>query len=402
MRFGVGALMVMGLVATGSFIGCSDDEGAPPQQQPDAVAETTPETDIPDTVVTPETSTGDADAAETTAPVAPRVLFVHAAQGVPVPVRLCVAANGPTTFALPDQLPATDQGIPFGAGGALPVPANLAPQLPNVDIYVYAVPFSVDKTKKCNAIITAGADGGPPTLGDGAVSFGKIEKGAFKLGGTQLVVALGCPAGQGNNAAGKAKCGPAYDDTANLRATVTDLDRATNAPADGIAAQFVHLSAPAAAAPPAANGVFASLRMPGAAGDAGTDADDAGDAAAMVEIDIGNGKFPADNTAAPVPGPLTAVAAPGFPGNKLTSAIVLSTATEAGAKGAPLSAIELAKVEASLRGATTITAGRSYVFIAVGNFPVPLSETEPTGFRVIALPIQPEPAGTTDAGADGG
>jgi len=431
MRAGVSALMIVGGVSLGAFAGCSSDEETTPVTP-------TEETGVTDTGSAPVDTgmaidSGTAETAptdtgggtDTPAVVAPKIAVVHAMTGVPTSIKMCIHNSLTGWNALIDtplpEMPTT--GLPFGGGGRLAVPASIAPVLPQAGITIYVVPSTftppAGKTK-CSEIITGGSASMPPTPPAGIVKLNTIAPGSFAAGKSYAVAVIGCPAGQGNNAAGKAKCGPAYDDTANGKAVVLTLDNTTAPSATTMGAQFIHLSPHVQAAAPL--GIFASFAVPAGGSDAGTDsagtdsaaadsaatdsaADDsavdsalpvdAGDvgvdtgpvAPAMTVTDIAG---PVNFADPPTVNPATAKMFTGLFTSRADTRFNLYAAGAGGVKGPSLGSISFAQIEMATTGMATqfLSNNKSWTFVAIGDptKPAPPTGTDPTFFRVIALP----------------
>ncbi len=437
MRAGVSALMIVGGVSLGAFAGCSSDDEVPvtPPVETDSGVTDTGKVTPTDTGMAVDTGTATTDTGTPKPdmgtdgplpPAAPKISIVHAAGGVPTSIKLCIHNSLTGWNALIDTpLPAT--GLPYGAGGRLDVPASIAPVLPQAGITLYVVPSTftppAGKTK-CSELIPIGMPAGtPPPAPAGIHKLNSLAAGSFATGKSYVVALTGCPAGEG--ATSKAKCGPAYDDTANLKATVLTLDNTTAVPATSMGAQFIHLSSHIQTATPA--GLIVSFATPAAGGaDGGTDgsadtttsdaADSAAtDSAATDSADVGALDAAVPDTAVldtgpPVPamtivdlaGPVsyTDPATVNPATAKMFTELFTSRAdtrfniyASAGGttKGPRLATLTFGQIEAATTGVPGmqfLVNGKSYTFIAIGDHtkPPPPTGTDPTFFRVIALP----------------
>jgi hypothetical protein len=332
----------------------------------------------------------------------PLISFVHAAPDVPA-IRLCFGVTPTQAVAGTIPKPAVASGLPFGAGGALPIAAQNVALLTSVNLYVWAIPAT--------AIASAPPDDGGPIDCNtaiqlpGSMLFAEIPKGTVQYGHSYLVAMDGCqnPSVDG----GAAICGPVATDggtvafssgsvLGNLRLEVIPVDEATVVPANAIGAQFVHLSPSLQALLP--SGVVPALTAPGDAGGS----DDAGDASPPAAYDY------ADITSAPVtyngvyagpPGSTLAYPSQAF--TETTEATAdLATAgigllTSSLTVPAPsLASISLGTVATATLGlldggpqpaSALFSPGRSYTFVAIGDVGQ-TPATSATFFRIIALP----------------
>jgi hypothetical protein len=334
-------------------------------------------------------------AADAMAP--PLFALVHAAPDVPG-VRFCFGVTPTGGLAGAVAKPLVPGGLPFGAGGPLPVAAAQAAALAGANLYVWAIPAS-----SIQSASDAGQDPSDCSVAPGlpgSMLFDEIPAGTFQFGHSYVIAMVGCQHPEVDG--GAATCGsPATDGgtvafpsgpvLGNLRLEIVSLDDATVVPQGAIGAQFLHLSPSLQALVP--GGVVPGITSP-------ADSGDGGDAAAMLDY--------ADLTSTPVsfngvysgpPGSTLAMPAQAFVGtsaaaaNLETAGLGLRTASLAvpfpALASIPLSTVALATLGSVDGGAPTASdlfvTGRSYTFVAVGNVGEAPGATT-TFFRVIALP----------------
>ncbi|MGO8995022.1 MAG: hypothetical protein ACLQVI_17035 [Polyangiaceae bacterium] len=343
----------------------------------------------------------------------PMIALVHAAPDFP-PARFCFGLSPAGALAGTEAKPLLPSGLPFGAGGALPIAAANVGLLTSVDLYVWAIPAS-----SINSANDAGQDPAACTVAvtwPGSVLFAMIPKGTIQYNHSYIVVMDGC-ANPGVDG-GATICGSAatnggtiaYSDAGttpsgtplgSLRLEIIGVDNTTVVPADAIGAQFLQLSPSLQALLPA--GVIPGITSPEDAG-----ADDAGDDAAPPPpvydyANITTTPVMYNGAYAGPPGSTVAVPAQTFTGTTVAAAS-LSTAgigirTSTLAVPAPsLASIPFAKVATATLGLTDagtpqsasalFATGQSYTFIAVGNVGQTPADSS-TFFRVIALPSAP-------------
>lgn len=298
-----------------------------------------------------------------------RIRLVHGSSDLG-PIRLCIW-NSATKFAsldtpLPDAA-SSPTGIRFGDGRPLSVPAATLASFPSLSLVIYTVPASTSPTTTCSTLVPGAGANPPPEPATGDVHYLGALSGpptpAFNVGKSHLLAITGCKAGVGTDAAAIRKCGPAYDNTANLRASVVELEEPPVT--TEIGAQFVQLSPELHSTN--VSGVFAAFTVPGV-------------------LDIGGpAAFPATNTA-PIP------IAPDRPA-RLTGVFATPAATRfqlytnsGGAKGATLlgEGITLSSIEqASNAAAGFLTNGKTFTFIALGD--PALAAGDALGFRILAI-----------------
>jgi hypothetical protein len=295
--------------------------------------------------------------------------------------------------------PAIVGGLPFGAGGALPVASAQAAALAGADLYVWAIPASAIETSDAGQ---SASDCGMAFNLPGSVLFEKIPAGTFKFEHSYIIAMVGCENPDADG--GAAICGsdatdggtvafPAGPVLGNLRLEVIDVDDTTPVPQDAIGAQFLHLSPSLQALVP--EGVIPGITSPQDGG-----SDDAGDAAPTYDYaNLTTTPVSYNGTYSGPPGSTSAEPRPTFVGTTAAAASLetagigirsASLAVPAPALASiPLTSVALAtmgRVDGGApRAADLFTTGRSYTFVVIGN----VGETPSTGgtfFRVIALP----------------
>ncbi len=342
-------------------------------------------------------------AADASAP--PMFALVHAAPDVPA-VRFCFGVQPTGAIGGVAAKPALAGGLPFGAGGALTVPASQAALLAATNLYIWAIPAA-----SIEAAADGGADGG---LGSsdcgfatglaGSMLFDMIPAGTFQFGRSYIIAMVGCQ--QPDVDGGAAICGSSATDggtvafpsgalLGSVRLEIISVDNATAVPKDAIGAQFLHLSPSLQAVVP--GGVVPGITSPADGGDSEAGSDAA--AATYDYADLTSTAVSYNAVYSGPPGSTLAVPAQTFVGTAAASAdletagIGLRTASLAVAAPAlasiPLPSVALATLGLVDGGNPTaadlFTTGRSYTFIAVGNVGETPGTTT-TFFRVIALP----------------
>ena len=119
----------------------------------------------------------------------PMIALVHAAPDFP-PARFCFGLSPAGALAGTEAKPLLPSGLPFGAGGALPIAAANVGLLTSVDLYVWAIPAS-----SINSANDAGQDPAACTVAvtwPGSVLFAMIPKGTIQYNHSYIVVMDGC------------------------------------------------------------------------------------------------------------------------------------------------------------------------------------------------------------------
>jgi hypothetical protein len=402
-RFGLASVLLGAGVIGVTVAGCSDDDPVTPGTDAGTDARTDGTTPPPPPPPPPDAGDGG-----TATPA--KILLVHAAPGAPA-VRVCFASgqadDGADLSVSPlPPLPAAAQGLPPGAGGALPrLPVNPA-----------AIAITGFLVRANLPALTP--DGGPPPAcaqllgpkGEGTANavlgtdFWKlptIPKGRFEAEKTFAVVVTGCAAGAtfdnaGNVTQNSPKCSPNDQTPGTLGARIVELDR-TPAAADKVGVQVYHASSPVerAVAPDGVN--VALVPIPGDAGtpdagdtDAGDDGGDAGttDAGATPGIVLATGlKF---GVLAPAGGQALATAdtATLYRHNLVVSVPSGPTIP------LPIGLVERFTTGAAQPSGNYFEAGKNYTFFLLGD-PTATAGDPPGGvgdrykFHVIGLPNDP-------------
>jgi hypothetical protein len=350
-RLGAFALLTSASIVTA--VACSDDDK--PAAQPAANDSGTPQADTGG----PQQQQ-DAGSDATTPPPSPGLVvnLAHALSDLEN-IQICLGVG--TAFPAADPIPPTG-GIPAGAGNGLPVPDAFVPVLANLPLVPYVFPAGLmHDGAKCADIV--GGDAGVPS--DKVFQLSPIPPGTLKLGKSYLILLLGCQAG---NEGGEAVCGTGYDGTSNLRTEVIELDP-TDKGADKYGFQFVHAS-------PQAQAFFQ-----GAFGESKVLAQVAEDAGAPTNIgDPASFTKPVTATPATAVASMTALSDPAANG-------IQFLASDGGAFPAPVfvNFDTIALMTTGAADAGYFKSGNNYTFVAIGNPGSENPQTDPHGFRLIAL-----------------
>jgi len=234
MRWGVSALLILGGVGVGSFMGCSsdDDPGTPTPEDTGSAEETSVDTGTADTGSPEETSTPDTGSmmdAETIAPKADRAATLLMAAPDLAPQYVCLAAFIATPaevatkdpadallIGIPDPTDAANEAkyspIPYGAVLPLPLNAKAIAALKSLTVVVYVTTTKPMSSADCKT-------GWAAAKGD-TKRWKAFDKNAIDAGDHALLAVTGC-SGAGGTAT-TTECGAG----SNLEITLKKTDTA--------------------------------------------------------------------------------------------------------------------------------------------------------------------------------